>query len=397
MNIAIIGAGIYGCHLALRLKTNDNNIDLYERCNDIFTGASWCNSHRIHKGYHYPRSGKTRKMCKKNEAEFIRHYSHIISQPKNNAKIFCIADDGRSLLDYITMKTIMQETGLPFEEIPLEELKRMGFRNIEGGFRAHEGVFLVDKAKSWFRSALIEKGIHLKLNCPVDKIDSIGPSRIAICGCAYDLVINCTYNQALQYTSTRYPHYFDLCFYLVIASKKNTSEVHTNSFAIFDGKYPSLEPFGYSSLPERYSGYCDRRLLQVFHVKHTSLGKYTDIDKARRALEAGLSTSELSTATNRLLNDTMHFYPSLLDEFKVIDHNLVLKTKVTDLSDLRPLLVLRDLSRHRRLIQVFSSKLTSIISAEREVKKIIGEEVGRPGFVPQPSLPTRPVVYPRYH
>jgi len=72
-----------------------------------------------------------------------RHYSHMISQPQDNTKIFCIADDGRCLLDYTTMKIIMQGAGLPFEEIPLEALKRMGFRNIEGGFKVHEAVFLV--------------------------------------------------------------------------------------------------------------------------------------------------------------------------------------------------------------------------------------------------------------
>lgn len=146
---------------------------------------------------------------------------------------------------------------------------------------------------------------------------------------------------------------------------------------------PSLEPFGYDNPPAQFLSYRNRKLLQVFHVKHTSLKKYTDINQARKALETGLSASELSTATNQVLEETLHFYPSLLDEFKVIDHKLALKTKVNDLSDWRPLIVLRNLSRHKRLIQVFSSKLTSIFSADREVKKIIKEEMGNINFKPE--------------
>nr|VFK42695.1 MAG: FAD dependent oxidoreductase [Candidatus Kentron sp. TC] len=220
MNIAIIGAGLYGCHLAISLKTSGYDVDLHEMRDDIFTGASTHNSYRIHKGYHYPRSGKTREMCKEDEAEFVRHYSHLISPEKDNAKIFCVADDERTLIDYITMKLIMRGSGLPFEEVSLEELDRMGFRNIEGGFKVHEAIFLVDKAKNWFRRTLIDKGVHLKLDCPMDKIEFMDESRITIAECAYDFVINCTYNQAIQHTSTRYEHYFDPCLSLMMASKK---------------------------------------------------------------------------------------------------------------------------------------------------------------------------------
>lgn len=51
----------------------------------------------------------------------------------------------------------------------------MGFRNVEGGFKVHEAVFLIDKAKTWFQQALSDKGIQLKLNYSIDNIDTHQP------------------------------------------------------------------------------------------------------------------------------------------------------------------------------------------------------------------------------
>jgi len=88
-------------------------------------------------------------------------------------------------------------------------------------------------------------------------------------------------------------------------------------------------------------------------------------------MSASLAEGERVRRTDHVMRDVLFFYPTFLDRFEVVDHGLAIKTKVTDLSDSRPLLVLRDTSRHERLIQVFSSKLTSIFSAEREVKRLL--------------------------
>ena len=57
--IAIIGAGWFGCHIALEiLKLNKFKIQIFERNKDIFNGASSNNQNRLHLGFHYPRSKK---------------------------------------------------------------------------------------------------------------------------------------------------------------------------------------------------------------------------------------------------------------------------------------------------------------------------------------------------
>ena len=327
MKIAIIGAGIYGCHLALVLKNKKYDVDLYDMSDDIFSGASTHNSFRIHKGYHYPRSGKTREMCMRDEAAFIKNYAHLTSPGKYNPKLFCIADDHRTLMDYKTMKIIMSGSGLPFEERSLKEITNMGFANIEQGFLVHEAILMVDKAKKWFKKRLREQGVNIKLNTFIRDVVPVHEEKINVLGLDYDFVLNCTYNQGLQHDSKKYDHFFDLCFSLILVSKNKKEETTVKSFGIFDGAYPSLEPFGYEEIPEQYNRYRDRKLFQLFHVKHTSVKKYVNINAVRTALKNGLSGPELLDISQKIIDDTLYFYPKFHDELQVIGHNLSIKNK----------------------------------------------------------------------
>merc|ERR1712227_956368 len=95
LRIAVIGGGIYGCHNALMLAKNGFQVTLYEKEDHLFAGASGHCAFRIHKGYHYPRSQKTRALCTSDHEKFMDSYGHL-TQDKNIEKTFLISQDGRS-------------------------------------------------------------------------------------------------------------------------------------------------------------------------------------------------------------------------------------------------------------------------------------------------------------
>ena len=81
--IAIIGAGIFGCTLAIILSRNFN-VTIFEKKNTILEGASKFNQLRFHNGYHYPRSQITVDEIKKSNKLFIKEYGkNIFGQTKN--------------------------------------------------------------------------------------------------------------------------------------------------------------------------------------------------------------------------------------------------------------------------------------------------------------------------
>jgi len=75
MKIAIIGSGFFGLTLGLFLSKK-HNVVIYEKENQILSGASAANQFRFHYGYHYPRSQKTVSEIKKSKNLFIDFFKN---------------------------------------------------------------------------------------------------------------------------------------------------------------------------------------------------------------------------------------------------------------------------------------------------------------------------------
>ena len=86
MNIIIIGTGWYVLHtyLFLKEKLKNANINILEKNNELFKNSSNYNQNRLHLGYHYPRSYKTRKLCIEGYYKFISKYRELVDFIDNN-------------------------------------------------------------------------------------------------------------------------------------------------------------------------------------------------------------------------------------------------------------------------------------------------------------------------
>jgi len=74
-DVAVIGAGIFGCMAAIRLREAGHRVTLFERRDGILQGASLNNQNRLHLGFHYPRSPETTAQCAKGFAAFAREFA----------------------------------------------------------------------------------------------------------------------------------------------------------------------------------------------------------------------------------------------------------------------------------------------------------------------------------
>lgn len=94
VKIAVIGGGVFGCCAAIELKKKGFEVVLFERSNELLSGASTNNHLRHHHGYHYPRSKETAlesiNSKKDFEKEFkeciIRDYPAYYAVAKENSK-----------------------------------------------------------------------------------------------------------------------------------------------------------------------------------------------------------------------------------------------------------------------------------------------------------------------
>merc|ERR1712216_368419 len=140
------------------------------------------------------------------------------------------------------------------------------------------------------------------------------------------------------------------------------------SFGVFDGPFPSIEPYNFKGpLPARFAAYEGRQLYQIWHVKHIVWKKYTNAEDAWEACKKGLTKEEVAKGVAETMVDLRKFYPLFGERFEIVGHNLAIKTMVNSASSTRPLIVVNDKAIHPRFFTIFSSKLSSVFSATQEV------------------------------
>src|SRR5262245_20684955 len=76
-DVIIVGGGIYGCFIALRLAQT-RRVMLIEREAHLLTRASYHNQARVHGGYHYPRSLLTALRSRANAPRFGHRFKDAI-------------------------------------------------------------------------------------------------------------------------------------------------------------------------------------------------------------------------------------------------------------------------------------------------------------------------------
>ena len=428
LQIAVIGGGIYGCHfanvfqkaceaveLSCQIKVNAK-LTIFEKDAALFSQASGKNSFRIHKGFHYPRTGNTRRMCYDDHGRFCQHYSHFFQTTDHDedtpafAKVFAIAKDDRSKLDYEAMCNLLagakyRGRSSMWDEIDGElwseeirqsddvvlkrnQMEELGFNvdMIDGAFLVQaEPILYADKPREWFTRKFTESPfVELVMGRRVDREDireDDESGNFLIHEEAFDLALNCTYNQAIPMTPANHVVFYDLCISVIVAEKPNSLNQPALSFGIFDGPFPSLEPYDFSdrkNLPDELKQYSDLNLLQIFDVKLSSIGSCCDPEEAYKMMKNWeTKKQEGSEDYQKIVQDIWDkcelFFPRLGVDFQLAGTWFALKTKVEDENASRPIIVVPDESvdNQGRFIQVFSSKLTSIFKAEEEVLDLI--------------------------
>lgn len=78
--VGVIGAGVFGLSTALNLSRAGYEIIVFDRADDLLTGASTVNHLRHHYGFHYPRSKDTVEEIQRARATFEKEYGECISE-----------------------------------------------------------------------------------------------------------------------------------------------------------------------------------------------------------------------------------------------------------------------------------------------------------------------------
>ncbi len=343
--IAVVGAGIYGITIALKLSQYFN-VDLFEKNEDILTGASGINQYRLHRGYHYPRSNETAETSLKSQKPFADIYGEAITM--HDESFYCLAKDGsrtsrEKFIEFCNRHNLwIEETDTPLINTDKTQLI----------VKVKENCIDIHKLKNICIDKLKNSNINLILNKEVE-LASLKD---------YDYVINCTYaniNSLVKEEEKRKEYKFQLCEKPVVKLPKS---LIGKSFVILDGQFMCLDKFGNSGLGI---------MGNVVHaVHHSNIGKFPEVpDEYKDLLNRGIIKNPPKTNFSKFIESAAEFIP----EIKKVEHVGSMYTIRTtlpnvELTDERPLIVKKI---DDRVINVFAGKLSGCVIAADEVFEML--------------------------
>lgn len=327
MKVAIIGAGIYGCHIGKILLERGINISIFEKSSSLFDGASGKNQFRLHLGFHYARDFNTRQQSKLGFTKFLAHYEKFTKSIDNNLYVI---PNNESLIDFKTYLAIFEHENFPFDLYDPLEINFLN--NTEGIISVGERIINVSKLKEYFQDTLIN---FVEFNFEVTKTVLLKLSS------DYDFVIDCTWGKLLPPENIFY-EVTHLAYYKLKNNKKFNFGI-----TYVDGSLCSLYPTE------------QEKIYTLSSVEYTPLFKSDNLAKANDFLD-NISDEKLDNNAINMEYQLKKFFPSFCEYFELEGHQVSMKSKINGCNDPRDCRI----TQEGNIISIFSGKIDTLYIAE---------------------------------
>jgi len=275
--VAIIGGGWYGCHIAHQLLQNHKDtlsLTLFEKENKLFSKSSSHNQNRLHLGFHYMRSFKTRQECLRGYEQFLERYHSVCKPVAHNLYVV----HKNSLIDQQTIFHILEHENIPFRITPKSKFyKLFNLDLIDGDLFDVDEMFIDPEKSRKFFMRHLSSVLQLNVECqPLQRGFFRGSSKIASFD-DFDHLIFCVFEQIIhpQWIQSfglifQTPLYFkERCLTLLY---KLTVPIFENAITVIDGPFFSLYPYR-------------NDLYTLTHVLYTPLNDESDLHILRKKME----------------------------------------------------------------------------------------------------------------
>tara|TARA_B100000965_G_C19590510_1_gene757757 strand:- start:344 stop:1399 length:1056 start_codon:yes stop_codon:yes gene_type:complete len=348
--IAVIGSGFFGSLTAFFLSKK-YKIDLYEKQNKLFQGASKYNQMRYHLGFHYPRSEKTVNELKLYEKHFKSFFSNqgIFGKTFN---YYGIAKNN-SKTNYKNYINFLKKNKLKFKKFRSKDFTQ----NVQGSIVTNEKILNYFKAKKKILKILKNKNINILKNKVLKKDNINDYFKIIIC--AYD-----QNNYVLKKIGIKpkKKYRYELVEKILIKLPKR---YRNKSYIILDGKFVCVDPF----LNTNYHLLSDNKNSKI-EISRGFFPKFKNIKK--KYLTKGFLKNKKNSNFHKFIKNGSK-YLSFLNHAKFVSTVFVIRTLELkkEKTDQRTNYVN---FANEKVITVLSGKWNTSVGVAKEIFKKINEK-----------------------
>jgi glycine/D-amino acid oxidase-like deaminating enzyme len=191
--VAVIGCGIFGATIALKLQGEGHTVTVFERLERPLTGASYNNQNRLHLGFHYPRDAETARQCIKGFDAFKAAFPECIVQGFPNAYFIAASGSQTPPQDYLAFCDAL---GLKYRTIDPARFAPP-VRDVAIGILTDEVVYDSARLGTLLGQRLKEERTQVEFATEVTGAQERGQELVLTLSggrtAAFDVVVNATY------------------------------------------------------------------------------------------------------------------------------------------------------------------------------------------------------------
>lgn len=368
MKIAIIGAGWYGCHLALSLQIQGHAVTLFEKNSDIFQQISGKFGIRLHLGPHYPRSASTRESCRKGFDEFKQRYPELIVE--HDYSIYGLgeldADNLPSKVDKDVFESVCNES----DTTQFIDTEAWGYKQLLSAATMDEpSIVLGEELRKHFKVYLSETDVLIRLNTEITDLITQDNGQVIVNTQdqteLFDFAINASSYQSLLPKETKFPLDMEVVYQPCIALMYEDLQPGERpfSFIIMDGWFPAFMPYVTNNSTS------DNHYI-LTHGKWTIMGSFDSALKANKILETLSDDFIQQEIKPNCEGEMSRFWPAFTERFKYIGWTGAVLAKLKTTSEFRSAVTYAQ----KNIIHVIPGKVSNIFDVEREVIALIDKK-----------------------
>ncbi|MBA2711068.1 MAG: FAD-dependent oxidoreductase [Tatlockia sp.] len=369
--LAIIGAGWYGCHLALALRKQGHSVTLYEKNPFIFSEVSGKCGVRLHRGPHYPRSPKTRENCQRGLDQFIETYPNLVVE--HEYSIYALGNKDANGNPPKVSQEVFESVGKECKGYKPVNPVNYGYTNLLNAYSVDEPSIVVgDRLREAFTEYLKEAGVDVICNYEITSCENKGQKTAVFNkkdSKLFDKVINTTSYQAMV-SKGDFPFEVDVVYQpcVVLIYEDNNPGQNPFSFTVMDGWFPCVMPYVDEDLQKS-----TKRKYMLYHAKWTPLMSCPTASEAHQFINDVVDEKFIQNKLKiQFEKEIDKFWPDFKERFKYIKHQATVLPKILTNREFRSAVTYEVASgKHEGMICMIPGKINNIFDVEREVKSLI--------------------------
>ena len=352
MKLAVIGSGIFGMTIFIKLRNQGYDCYLFEKNNKILSGATTKNLNRIHFGYHYPRDSETIKQSIQGYKTFQKMYGKCIK--KNFENYYAISKFSK--VNAKSYLKIMKRNNLKLKI--KKKLKGLSSKNLEAIYKVNEPIYSWSTLKSIVNKKIRKDANRIFLNSKIVSIKKkIGKYELLTKtkNREFDIVIDASYegsNRLIKNISKQKKNLYQLTNVWEIKFLNNRKM----GIAVMDGPFFSFLPSGHNNN------------VLLYHVKYSVV---------RRKISEEFIESWITEKKNKLLikkntlkikNEIKKYFPNL--KFVIIKKHISARVFETNtMKNSRRISYINEIKKN--YFKIFSSKIDHSVDVANKLLRAI--------------------------